>query len=54
MISFSLQVLIITVYLPCISLNNQKVGKPAYIVCGHFYARLRSFYMAVPHPRVEC
>lgn len=52
--SISLQVLIITVYLPCISLNITEGGKPAFRRSGHFYARLRSFYMAVPHPRVEC
>lgn len=52
--NFLLPVLIIIVYLSCISLNNQKVGKPAYYRSGHFYARLRPFYMAVPHPRVEC
>lgn len=50
--ALSLHPLIIIVYLPCISYIQ--AGKPANFRGGHFYVRLRSFYMAVPYPRVEC
>ena len=50
--NFLLPVLIIIVYLSCISYT--KAGKSANSRGGHFYVRSRSFYMAVPYPRVEC